>query len=239
MEKSKKIKIIIALFYLILVSTILYFFLSKFSMEELSSYEFIKNNRYYFFNLKKNNLILLSCLFLLGTILWVFAAGFGIPVSLLGGFIFGKWLGTFYVVLGMSVGATLLYIFGNYFLKEFIKQKFLKKFKNLESKFKKSEFGYLLLYRFIGGIPFAVSNVLPCIFNVKTNNFFFATIIGLIPQIFLMVSVGSGLEKVIKQNIKAPKIIDLIYSPDIYIPILAFIGLLLITIVIRKIFYKK
>jgi uncharacterized membrane protein YdjX (TVP38/TMEM64 family) len=239
MEKSKKIKIIIALFYLILVSTILYFFLSKFSMEELSSYEFIKNNRDYFFNLKKNNLILLSCLFLLGTILWVFAAGFGIPVSLLGGFIFGKWLGTFYVVLGMSVGATLLYIFGNYFLKEFIKQKFLKKFKNLESKFKKSEFGYLLLYRFIGGIPFAVSNVLPCIFNVKTNNFFFATIIGLIPQIFLMVSVGSGLEKVIKQNIKAPKIIDLIYSPDIYIPILAFIGLLLITIVIRKIFYKK
>jgi uncharacterized membrane protein YdjX (TVP38/TMEM64 family) len=239
MEKSKKIKIIIALFYLILVSMILYFFLSKFSMEELSSYEFIKNNRDYFFNLKKNNLILLSCSFLLGTILWVFAAGFGMPVSLLGGFIFGKWLGTFYVVLGMSVGATLLYIFGNYFLKEFIKQKFLKKFKNLESKFKKSEFGYLLLYRFIGGIPFAVSNVLPCIFNVKTNNFFFATIIGLIPQIFLMVSVGSGLEKVIKQNIKAPKIIDLIYSPDIYIPILAFIGLLLITIVIRKIFYKK
>ena len=137
MEKSKKIKIIIALFYLILVSMILYFFLSKFSMEELSSYEFIKNNRDYFFNLKKNNLILLSCSFLLGTILWVFAAGFGMPVSLLGGFIFGKWLGTFYVVLGMSVGATLLYIFGNYFLKEFIKQKFLKKFKNLESKFKK------------------------------------------------------------------------------------------------------
>jgi len=239
MEKSKKIKIIIALFYLILVSTILYFFLSKFSMEELSSYEFIKNNRDYFFNLKKTNLILISCVFFIGTILWVFAAGFGIPVSLLGGFIFGKWLGTLYVVLGMSVGATLLYIFGNFFFKEFIKKKFLKKFKNLESKFKKSEFNYLLLYRFIGGIPFALSNVLPCIFNVKVTNFFLATIIGLIPQIFLMVSVGSGLEKVIKQNIEAPKIIDLIYSPDIYIPILAFLGLVLITIIVRKVFYKN
>ena len=62
------------------------------------------------------------------------------------------------------------YIFGaNYFFKEIIKEKFLTRFKNLEVKFKKSEFIYLLIYRFIGGIPFALSNVLPCIFNVKSK----------------------------------------------------------------------
>ena len=239
MEKSKKVKITLGLFYLLVVSSFLYFFLSKFTLEELTSYEFIKNNRDYFFGLKQTNLFLLSVIFIFLTILWVLMAGFGSPVALLAGFIFGKWLGTIILVLGLSVGATILYIFGNYFLKEVIKEKFLDRFKDLETKFKKSEFIYLLAYRFIGGIPFALSNVLPCIFNVRISNFFWATLIGLTPPLFLVVSIGSGLEKIIEQNLEAPRIIDLIYSPDVYIPMIAFAALLIVAIIARKIFYKK
>ena len=125
------------------------------------------------------------------------------------------------------------------FFKEMIKEKFLNRFKNLEIKFKKSEFIYLLAYRFIGGIPFALSNILPCIFNVRVSNFFWATLIGLTPPLFLVVSIGSGLEKIIEQNLEAPRIIDLIYSPDIYIPMIAFAALLIAAIIARKIFYKK
>ena len=153
MEKSKKVKITLGLFYLLVVSSFLYFFLSKFTLEELTSYEFIKNNRNYFFGLSK--LDVLSSIFLLSTIAWVVMAGFGLPVALLAGFIFGKWLGIFILIIGMTIGATILYMLGNYFFKEVIKEKFLNKFKNLEIKFKKSEFIYLLVYRFIGGIPFA------------------------------------------------------------------------------------
>ena len=127
----------------------------------------------------------------------------------------------------------------NYFLKEIIRDKFLNQFKKLEDKFKSSEFFYLLIYRFVGGIPFALSNVLPCIFNVKVSNFFWATLIGTIPQLFLMVSIGSGLEKIIDQNLEAPSILQLITSPDIYVPIIALMILLIITIFVRKIFYKK
>ena len=239
MEKSKKVKIILGLFYLLVVSSFLYFFLSKFTLEELTSYEFIKNNRDYFIELKQANLFLISLIFLISTIVWVAMAGFGLPAALLAGFIFGKWLGVFLLVIGMSIGATILYILGNYFFKEIIKEKFLAKYKNLEIKFKKSELIYLLIYRFIGGIPFALSNVLPCIFNVKIGNFFWATLIGIIPQLFLVVSIGSGLEKIIEQNLEAPSMIDFIYSPDIYIPVLAFAGLVLITIIARKIFYKS
>ena len=154
-------------------------------------------------------------------------------------FIFGKWLGIFVLMIGMTIGATILYILGNYFFKEVIKEKFLNRFKNLEIKFKKSEFIYLLAYRLIGGIPFALSNVLPCIFNVRVSNFFWATLIGLTPQLFLVVSIGSGLEKIIEQNLEAPRIIDLVYSPDIYIPMLAFVTLIIITIIAKKIFYKN
>ena len=240
MEKTKKIKTIIGLSYLILVCLFLYFFFSKFSLQDLTSYDFIKQNRSYFFELKNSNLFLISIIFLLLTILWVFPfLGFGSPVALFGGFIFGKWIGTLIVVLGLSIGATLLYMFGNYFLKDFIREKFLNKYQRLEMKFKKSEFIYLLIYRFIGGIPWQLSCLLPTLFNVKVKNFFFATIIGIIPQIFLAVSIGSGLEKLIDQNSEVPKITDVIFSQDIYIPILAFFGLILFTIFLRKIFYKN
>ena len=97
---------------------------------------------------------------------------------------------------------------------------------------------YLLTYRFIGGIPFAISNVLPCIFNVKTINFFWATLLGIFPQLFLICSIGSGLEKIIEQNLEPPRIIDLVTSPEIYVPLIVFTCLVIITIFLRKLFYK-
>jgi uncharacterized membrane protein YdjX (TVP38/TMEM64 family) len=240
MEKAKKIKIFIGLFYLVAICLFLYFFFSKFSLQDLTSYDFIRENRSYFFELKNSNLFLTSIIFLLLTILWVFPfLGFGSPVALIGGFIFGKWIGTLIVVLGLSIGATFLYVFGNYFLKDLIREKFLNRFKSLETKFKKSEFTFLLIYRFIGGIPWQLSCLIPTLFNVRVKNFFFATLIGIIPQIFLAVSIGSGLEKIIDQNSEIPSITDIIFSADIYVPILAFFGLILITIILRKLFYKN
>ena len=243
MEKSKKTKIVIGLSYFLLLSVFVIFFLSKFSIEEIKSFtnfEVIKNNRDFFFELKNSNLFLLSIFFLLVTILWVFPfLGFGSPIALVGGFLFGKFLGTLLVVIGLSIGATFLYTFSNYFLKDLIREKFLDKYQNLESKFKESEFYYLLVYRFCGGIPWQLSCILPTIFDVRVKNFFFASLIGIIPQIFLAVSLGSGLEKVIEQNSQVPKITDIIFSPEIYIPILAFFSLVLITIFLRKSFYKN
>ena len=240
MEKAKKIKIFIGLFYLVAICLFLYFFFSKFSLQDLTSYDFIRENRSYFFELKNSNLFLISIIFLLLTILWVFPfLGFGSPVALIGGFIFGKWIGTLIVVLGLSIGATFLYVFGNYFLKDLIREKFLNRFKSLEIKFKKSEFTFLLIYRFIGGIPWQLSCLIPTLFNVRAKNFFFASLIGIIPQIFLAVSIGSGLEKIIDQNSEIPSITDIIFSADIYVPILAFFGLILITIILRKLFYKN
>jgi len=177
--------------------------------------------------------------FILFSTLWVFAAGFGSPLALLAGFIFGKWFGLLFALIGMTLGATLLYIFASFFLKEMIRDKFLNQFKKLEEKFKKSEFIYLLIFRFVGGIPFQIQNVLPCIFDVKVINFFWSTFLGIIPSLFLVISIGSGLEEIIEKNVEAPRVIDLIKSESIYIPMIAFFALLGITIFFRKIFYKN
>ena len=239
MEKEKKIKIFLGSTYVLIILSFLWVFFDNFSLSEISSYEFIKNNLEYINQLKNKNFFLISLVFFVFTVLWVLLLGFGTPILLLSGFIFGKWFGFIYAVLGLSIGATLLYIFANYFLKDLVEEKFSKRFSYLTEKFKKNEFIFFLIYRFIGGIPFFISNILPTIFNVKLKNFLFGSIIGMSPQIFVGVSLGAGINQVIQKNIQIPSLVELLFSAEIYIPIIAFAILLMIGIIIKNIFYKN
>ena len=56
MEKTKKIKLFIGLSYLALLIIFLLLFFSKFSLQEITSYDFIKENRLYFVEIKNSNL---------------------------------------------------------------------------------------------------------------------------------------------------------------------------------------
>ena len=239
MQKTKNIKIFIGTIYLILLFIFLYLFFSKFTFEEITTYKFIQSYTEYLTNIKETNTILLSFGFMLITILWVFLLGFGSPILIISGFIFGKWLGLLLAVSSLSIGATVLYIFGNYFFKDLIKEKFLNKFKNLESKFRENEFTFFLIYRFIGGIPFQIQNLLPVLFNIKIKNYFFGSFLGILPQGFIVVSLGSGISKIIKNNDSIPTIKELLLSSEIYLPIIGFIFLIFLTIILKKIYYKS
>ena len=239
MEKDKKIKIYLGLAYLLIVILFLWLIFNKFSFDELTSYDFIKNNRDYLISVKDSNLFLISLTFLIFTILWVLLLGFGSPIFLLGGFIFGKWIGTILVVFGLSAGATLLYILANYFFKDLIIKKFSKKFSKLKEKFKNNEFSFFLIYRFIGGIPFSISNILPVLFDIKVKNFFFGSVIGMAPQLFIGVSIGAGIEKIINLNQDPPTLLNILNSKDIYMPIIGFIFFIVLTYILRKKFYKN
>ena len=239
MVKDKKIKIYLGLIYLFIVILFLYLIFNKFSLSELASYEFIKNNRDFLISAKEKNILVVSIIFLVFTIVWVLLLGFGSPIFLIGGFIFGKWIGTILIVLGLSIGSTLLYILAIYFFKDLVKEKFEKKFLSLNEKFKKNEFLFFLIYRFIGGIPFALSNILPTLFNIKIKNFFFGSLIGMTPQLFIGASLGSGIEKLIQTNEDIPSFISLLTSKDIYFPIIGFIAFIILTYLLRKKFYKN
>ena len=234
MNKRKNIKIILGISYILIISIFLWFFFQNFSIQDFTSYQLIKENRDTLEAIKNKNVILSSLLFFLGTIIWVLLLGFGSPVFLVGGFIFGKWLGTFLVVFGLSTGATFLYIFANYFLKDIVEKQFSNRFNYLSNKFKKNEFTFFLIYRFIGGIPFFVSNILPTLFNIKIKNFFFGSIIGMAPQLFVGVSLGAGMNKILEENREPPTLFELISTPDIYMPIIGIIILLLAGFLIRK-----
>ena len=239
MNNTKNIKIVLGISYILIISIFLWFFFQNFSIQDFTSYELIKANREALEGIKNNNIILSSIIFFLGTIIWVLLLGFGSPIFLVGGFVFGKWLGTLLVVFGLSIGATLLYIFANFFFKDIVKEKFSSRFNNLTKQFKKNEFIFFLIYRFIGGIPFFISNILPTIFNVKVKNFFLGSIIGMTPQLFVGASLGAGLSKILKENSELPSVLELIFSPDIYLPILGIVMLVIIGFLLKKKFYTK
>ena len=239
MNREKKIKLFLGSAYILIVCVFLLIFFNYFSFQDFSSYELIRENREVLENIKNSNIFLSSIIFLIGTIVWVLLLGFGSPVFLVGGFIFGKWLGTLLVVFGLSIGATFLYIFANYFLKDLVEEKFSSRFSNFTEKFKKNEFVFFLIYRFVGGIPFFISNILPTIFNVKVRNFFLGSIIGMTPQLFVGASLGAGLSKILEENSEVPSILELIFSPDIYLPILGIIILVIIGFLLKKNFYTK
>ena len=239
MQNIKKLKIIIGLSYLLLLSIFLYYFFSKFSYSEISSYNFVQKNREFLINFKEKNFIFVTLFFIVLTITWVCFLGFGSPVCILGGFIFGKWLGFIIVALGLSLGATILYIISKFFFLEFIKEKFLQKYQNLGDKFKKNEFMFMIIFRIVGVIPFAIANVLPILFNVSLINYFLGSFIGMLPSIFIISSLGSGIEIIMSQNENFPSIIQLISSSEIYIPIILFFLLLLIVFFLKKVIFKN
>ena len=76
-------------------------------------------------------------------------------------------------------------------------------------------------FRFIGGggVPYAVQNILPILFDMSVKNYVIATFIGSMPSMFVTVALGSGIEKVIDQNTEL-SITTVLFSPEIYIPII-------------------
>jgi uncharacterized membrane protein YdjX (TVP38/TMEM64 family) len=238
MNSSLNFKIIIGIVYLIIFTIGMYFLFSAIDIQDLTNYEFVKSNKEIITKYKNQNFLYLNIIFIIFSIIWVLLLGFALPLLIFSGFIFGKWWGTIIAVTSITIGATLLYMLANFFFKDIIKKKLVNKFSRLKEFFVKNDIIYFMIFRFLGGVPFAIQNILPVLFDMRARNYFFATFLGCIPTMFISVSIGSGLEEVIDQN-EELSFLTAFSSPEIYIPIIAFISILLIAFVVRKLYFKQ
>ena len=97
-----------------------------------------------------------------------------------------------------------------------------------------------MCFRFIGGggTPFPIQNILPVLFNMSAKNYIIATLLGIIPTTFVTVALGSGIEKIIDQNMKL-SFLSVIQSPEIYLPIIGFFTILIVALFIKKLYFKE
>ena len=234
MEKTKKIKIAIGLIYLVVLSAFLYFLFQNFNFEDIRSIKVIQSNKDQLNILKENNLILLIFIFFLLSALWTVFLGFGTPIALVGGFIFGKWIGTIVVTTALSIGALCLYSFAKYFLYDFLKENLFTKYKNLNLMFQKKQLLVMILFRFVGLVPFFLANLLPVIFNINAKNYLIGTFVGILPVMFIMVSLGSGFSDAIYSFDEFPSLLSLIALPEIYFPLIGFFFILVLSLVLKR-----
>tara|TARA_B100000029_G_scaffold313027_1_gene305501 strand:+ start:890 stop:1615 length:726 start_codon:yes stop_codon:yes gene_type:complete len=237
--KSLNLKLIIGATYLAIILIGLYFLFSAVDIKDLTSYEFIRQNKDVILKYKSENFLFLTTVFFIFSIIWTLLLGFAVPLLIFSGFVFGKWWGIIIVLTATTIGATLLYLLVGFFFRETIKNKLAPKFSKLKDFFIKNDILYFMSFRFIGGggTPYAIQNVLPILFNMSVKNYVIATFVGSMPSMFVTVSLGSGIENVIDQNASL-SIVTVLFSPEIYIPIIAFFIILVIAFFIKKLYFK-
>ena len=232
-------KVVFGSIYVLCLGIFLFFVFSYLDFKDLTNYSYIRDNTKELLDFKNNNYFLLVLLFSIFSIIWIIFLGFGSPLAIISGFVFGKWIGTIISVISFSIGCTLLYIIASIYFRDLIIKHLEKKIYKFKSLFRKNEFFYFMVFRFCGGggIPFGLQNVLPVIFDMSKKNYFYSTFLGLIPTLLIINSLGSGIENLIDKNINLT-FKDIIFDPGIYWPILIFLLFLLISIFIKGKLFK-
>ena len=232
---SKSLKLFLGISYIIILFVFLYLIFSYVDVSRLDDFLYYKELQIDLEKTIGKNLYINLLAFFLFCVVWVSLLGFGSPLLLISGILFGKWIGTFVSLLSISIGALILYSIASFFFKDLVYNLLEKRFSKYIYLFRKNEFNYFLAFRLAGGlgIPFGPQNVLPVIFNIKKSNYFFASFIGFIPMFFIWNTIGAGLNQYIKQADNF-SFISLLLNKEIYLPIIFFVIIMLISVIIKK-----
>ncbi len=237
---SKNLKIFLGGSYLIILFSFLYFIFTAIDVTRLSDFTYYKEVQSNLSTFISTNIIINLIYFFIFAVIWVALLGFGSPILLISGILFGQILGTIISVISISIGALVLYSIGNFFFRDLVKSILEKKFQKYIQLFQKNEFFYFFIYRFIGGlgVPFGLQNLIPILFGMKKINYFFSSFFGFIPGFFIINTVGSGLNSYISQADNF-SIIELILTPEIYLPIIMFSILMILSLFIKNKFFEN
>ena len=232
---SKNFKLFLGFAYLLSLAVFLYFIFSNIQINKLNDFSYYKEIQLNISSFLSINFLINAIYFFIFSIVWIIMLGFGSPILIVSGILFGKWIGTIISVLSISIGALTLYSIANFFFKDIVKKLLERKFEKYIQLFQKNEFYYFFIYRLVGGlgVPFFLQNVFPVLFNMKKFNYFFSSFLGFIPGFFIFNTIGSGLNTYIKGN-ETFSLLSLISAPEIYFPILMFVGLIVLSLLVKK-----
>ena len=237
---TKSLKLFLGISYITILFIFLYMIFSYVEIKRLDDFLYYKELQINLEQAVGKNLYLNLITFFLFSLIWVSLLGFGSPLLIISGILFGKWIGTFISVLSISVGSLILYSIASFFFKDLVHNLLEKKFLKYINLFRKNEFNYFFIFRLTGGlgIPFGLQNILPVLFNIKKTNYFFASFFGFIPIFFIWNTIGSGLNRYIKLSDNF-SFINLLSNKEIYLPIFFFLIVTLISFVVKKRIFDK
>ena len=228
MINKKKIFLI---FFLIIISSfwVIYFFNRDF-FELKTLFRYLETIQNYI----SNNFL---SSFLIFTFSYCFLIVCNFPIasllSLIGGFLYGTWIGGIGIIIGGTLGSFIVFLLAKSFFHDYITKKLLHKYPFINQYFQKNELELMFLIRLIPGIPFFAQNLILAGLGGKRVKFLFTTLLGLSPWAMIFASIGQGLEVIFIEGQALS--FALIAKPEYLIPL----SLIIVLVVFILIFKKK
>lgn len=204
-----------------------------FDLDRFVSFQMLQDNRADLTAFVADNRALAAILYVVGYLLVV---AFSLPaatlISILGGFLFGTALGTFLVVVGATAGATALFLIARSTVGAFLHERAGTALRRMEDGFSRNAFSYLLILRLIPLFPFFLVNIVPALLGVKLRDYVLATALGIIPGVFVFVSVGAGAGAILDEG-SVPGL-DAFLETEVIIPLVGLFVLALLPMVYKR-----
>ena len=128
---------------------------------------------------------------------YILQTAFSLPggaiMTLAGGFLFGSILGTIFVNIGATTGATLAFLAARYVLRDWVEQKFGERIEPIQAGFAQNAFSYLLTLRLIPAFPFFLVNLVSGLTRIPLGTYVIGTSVGIIPGSFVYAFAGRQL----------------------------------------------
>jgi uncharacterized membrane protein YdjX (TVP38/TMEM64 family) len=165
-----------------------------FDLSQYLSLDALKANRDALLQYTTSQYEIAVALFIL---IYILQTAFSLPggavLTLTGGFLFGSLMGTLYVNVGATAGATLAFLAARYLLHDWVEHKFGNRLGPIQEGFAKNAFSYLMTLRLIPAFPFFLVNLVSGLTRVNLGTYVLATSIGIIPGSFVFAFAGRQL----------------------------------------------
>lgn len=212
-----------------------------FTLGDYLTFDTLRDNREALLAFRDNNYIGLILAFIL---IYFVIVAFSLPgaavASVTGGFLFGLGLGTVFNVTAATLGAMAIFWAARWGLGKTLAARMDASegtLKKLRDGLREHEISVLFLLRLVPAVPFFVANLLPALVGVKFFNFFFTTVLGIIPGAIVFTWIGVGLGEIFDRG-ESPDL-SLLWEPQIIGPILGLSALAALPILIKTLTGKK
>jgi len=119
-------------------------------------------------------------------LLWIAACIFflpGLPIALLGGFVFGPWMGVVYSSVGSTLGATAAFLVGRYAARSMVEEWVAgnEQFKKIDEGVERQGWRMLMITRLVPVFPFNLQNYAYGLTNIKLLTYILVSWICMLP----------------------------------------------------------
>jgi uncharacterized membrane protein YdjX (TVP38/TMEM64 family) len=135
----------------------------------------------------------------------------GPPMSLIAGFLFGRWVGTAAIMTAATAGAVVVFGLARLSAQTDVAERMRARlgpvYRTISEDLRRNAFGYLLAMRLVPIFPFFAVNVAAGLFGLPLRIFILATLIGRLPGTFVYVSLGEEIGRVSRiADLASPRI---------------------------------